>query len=208
MEFLVEEIPAALQQGQDGISKIREIVLALKEFSHPGSGDMEMADINRVVTTTVTVARNEWKYVADIEFDLADELPSVPCFPSAISQVILNIVVNAAHAISDANAGSAGAMGEIQIVTLMPDSNTVAIRIADNGPGIPEQIRTKVFDPFFTTKEVGRGTGQGLAISRRVITEQHGGQLRLESEVGVGTVFTIELPLQQSEPAALDEVAA
>lgn len=208
LEYLVEEIPNALQQGQDGISKIREIVLALKDFSHPGSGDMEQADLNRIIESTVTVARNEWKYVASLDFDLAPELPMVACFPSAVAQVVLNIVVNAAHAIADARPENSDALGNIRIASAMPDMQTVLVTIEDDGPGIPEDIRSKIFDPFFTTKEVGRGTGQGLAISRAVIVEQHRGRLTVDSRPGVGTTFNIELPVSQRERPGVSEEAA
>lgn len=207
LDYLVEEIPAALAQGQDGIGKIREIVLALKEFSHPGGGEMERADINRVVESTVTVARNEWKYIAEIELDLGAALPQVECFPSAIAQVVLNLLVNAAHAIGDARADG-DPLGTIRIATARHDEDAVSITITDSGPGIPDEIRHKVFDPFFTTKEVGRGTGQGLAISRSVITEQHGGDLLLDTAPGRGTTFTIVLPVQGKSRDGLQEAAA
>ena len=196
VEYLREEIPSSLRQAQEGIGKIREIVLALKDFSHPGSGVPEPADINRIVESTVTVARNEWKYVADLELDLDADLPPVYCLPSTLGQVVLNIVVNAAHAIGDADSTS---RGQIHVTTRQLDEHNVAIVIADNGPGVPEKIRDKVFDPFFTTKEVGRGTGQGLAISRRVIVEQHAGQLLIEDTPGGGATFRIVLPIRGSD---------
>lgn len=208
LEYLIEEIPSALKQGQDGISKIREIVLALKDFSHPGSGDMEKADLNRIIESTVTVARNEWKYVANLEFDLAPELPMISCFPSAVAQVVLNIVVNAAHAIADARPDNSDVLGNIRIATAMPDVHSVLITITDDGPGIPDDIRSRIFDPFFTTKEVGKGTGQGLAISRTVIVDQHQGRIAVDSEIGVGTTFRIELPVNQAESAGVNEEAA
>ncbi|MEL7296154.1 MAG: ATP-binding protein [Pseudomonadota bacterium] len=192
MEYLGEEIPTALSQGHDGIAKIREIVLALKDFSHPGGGTMEPADINRMVESTLTVARNEWKYVAEVALELDEQLPAVTCFPSALSQVVLNIVVNAAHAIADARVNDTEP-GNIAIKTHRLDDQRVSISIRDNGPGMPEAVRKKIFDPFFTTKEVGRGTGQGLAISRKVVVEQHSGKLLVDTEVGVGTEFRIEL---------------
>ncbi|MEM7610175.1 MAG: ATP-binding protein [Pseudomonadota bacterium] len=208
LDYLLEEIPEALDQGKHGIQKIREIVLALKDFSHPGSGEMEMADLNRILESTVTVARNEWKYIADMEFDLAPDLPAVECFPSAIAQVVLNIVVNAAHAIADERNDSASDMGLIRITSAMPDDKSVVFTIGDNGPGIPDDIKRKIFDPFFTTKEVGRGTGQGLAISRTVIAEQHGGQIHVDSAPGEGTTFRIELPIGSGRQRGLKEEAA
>ncbi len=208
LEYLMEEIPTSLEQGKDGIAKIREIVLALKDFSHPGSGDAELADLNRIIDSTVTVARNEWKYVANIDFDLAENLPLVECFPSAIAQVILNIVVNAAHAISDARADGDDSLGNIRIASVQTSDNEVEFSISDDGPGIPEDIQRKVFDPFFTTKEVGRGTGQGLAISRTVITDQHQGAIALDSNPERGTTFRISLPIRRKKSNGLSEEAA
>lgn len=208
IEYLSEEIPSALTQGHDGIGKIREIVLALKDFSHPGSGTMDSADLNRIIESTVTVARNEWKYVAKMNFALDQQLPAVKCFSSAISQVVLNIVVNAAHAIGDARQDGADEMGEICIGTSLIDDETVLVTIRDDGPGIPESVKRKIFDPFFTTKEVGRGTGQGLAISRSVVMDQHGGTISVESEIGQGSEFRIELPLNGKVTEGINEEAA
>ncbi|MEL7312851.1 MAG: PAS domain S-box protein [Pseudomonadota bacterium] len=206
LEYLREEIPSALDQGKAGISKIREIVLALKDFSHPGSGNPEPTDINRLVESTVTVARNEYKYVADVELVLDGSLPAVSCLASAVAQVVLNIVVNAAHAIGEQS--DREGRGKISVTTRPLDEANVEIQISDDGPGVPESIRNKIFDPFFTTKEVGRGTGQGLAISRRVITEQHAGQLLLESEAGKGATFRIVLPIKSGKgDGALEAVA-
>lgn len=206
LEYLLEEIPASLDQGKAGIGKIREIVLALKDFSHPGSGNPEPTDINRLVESTVTVARNEYKYVADVELAFEESLPAVSCIASAVAQVVLNIVVNAAHAIGDQS--ERRDRGKITVTTRTLDETKVEIQISDNGPGVPESIQCKVFDPFFTTKEVGRGTGQGLAISRRVITEQHAGQLLLESEPGEGATFRIILPIRSGKAdSGLEAVA-
>lgn len=196
VEYLREEIPAALLQGQDGIAKIREIVLALKDFSHPGTGSIEPSDVNRLIESTVTVARNEYKYIADLSLDLDSSLPMVDCHPSALGQVVLNIVVNAAHAISAQEGRSE--YGKIDVSTRCLDDEQIEIRIADNGPGVPESLQSKIFDPFFTTKEVGKGTGQGLAISRRVVTEQHAGQLLLDNQPGAGACFRIVLPVRHA----------
>ena len=206
LEYLREEIPGALDQGKAGSGKIREIVLALKDFSHPGSGTPEPSDINRLVESTVTVARNEYKYVADVTLELDPDLGPVSCMPSALGQVVLNIVVNAAHAIAEQS--DRDGRGKITVRTQSLDEDQVEISISDNGPGVPEKIQSKIFDPFFTTKEVGRGTGQGLAISRRVVTEQHAGRLLLESEPGEGATFRIVLPLKSSHSSdALGAVA-
>jgi signal transduction histidine kinase len=152
-------------------------------------------DLNRALESTLTVARNEWKYVAEVETDLAPDLPLVPCLPGDLNQVFLNIIVNAAHAIGDVvGMDGAGGKGVIRVGTRAVDGY-VEVRIGDNGSGIPEDIRARIFDPFFTTKEVGRGTGQGLAISHVVVVDKHGGSINVESAVGRGTTFTVRLPL-------------
>ncbi|MDH3767623.1 MAG: ATP-binding protein [Gammaproteobacteria bacterium] len=197
-EYLVEEIPPAIDQSLDGISRISHIVRAMKEFSHPGGKEREPVDLNKAISNTIIVASNEWRYVAEIETDLDESLPSVPCTPQSITQVVLNLIVNASHAIVDALGDSPTDKGLIQISTKRIDGY-VEIRITDSGCGIPEEIRDRVFDPFFTTKEVGKGTGQGLAMAFSTIVEQHNGTLRLESTVGQGTTFIIGLPLEAPE---------
>jgi signal transduction histidine kinase len=143
----------------------------------------------------MSVARNEWKYVADVETDLEDDLPLVPCFPGSFNQVILNLFVNAAHAIGDVVKDGSDGKGKITVTT-REDNGWVEIRLGDTGCGIPEANRTKIFDPFFTTKEVGKGTGQGLSIAHSVIVEKHGGTIDFESEIGKGTTFIIRVPLE------------
>jgi signal transduction histidine kinase len=147
------------------------------------------------------VARNEWKYVADVETDLEPGLPPVPCVAGEINQVFLNIIVNAAQAVADVVDEASGDKGRI-LVSSRADGDWVEIRIADTGPGIPPEIQDRVFDPFFTTKDPGQGTGQGLAIAYRVIREKHGGHLSLVSEPGQGTTFIIRLPLEKPAPGA------
>src|SRR5262249_38335491 len=139
------------------------------------------------------VAGNEWKYVASVVTDFDRNLPLVPCLPGELNQVILNIVVNAAHAITDVVGDGSKGMGTITATTRQSEG-WAEIRIRDTGTGIPENIRDKIFDPFFTTKPVGRGTGQGLAIAHALIVDQHGGTLTFETEMGVGTEFIIRLP--------------
>jgi two-component system NtrC family sensor kinase len=191
--YLSQEIPLAVEQSLEGLARVTNIVRAMKEFSHPGTHEKIEVDLNRAIEATVTVARNEWKYVADMEMDLAPDLPKVRCHPSEFNQVILNLIVNAAHAIGDVVQKAQGSKGVIKIRT-RPDGSWVEITISDTGTGIPESIRHRVFDPFFTTKEVGKGTGQGLAIARSVIADKHGGILTFESETGRGTTFHIRLP--------------
>ena len=194
LDYVLEELPEALSQCRDGIEQIRKIVLAMKEFSHVSS-DKEPIDLNRAIETTVMVARNEWKYVAELNLEFDESLPPVSCVRSAIGQVVLNLVVNAAHAIGDVS-DRQGA-GTITIST-RACNDTVVVRVADSGSGIPAEIREKIFDPFFTTKEVGRGTGQGLAIVYSIVRDQHGGSITVESEPGKGSCFTITLPVGES----------
>ncbi len=194
LDFLLEEIPVSIEQSLDGIGKVSKIVKAMKEFSHPGSKDKTLVDLNRAIQNTITVSRNEWKYVADIKTEFDESLAEVPCFHDEFNQVILNIIINAAHAIGD-NPNEGNTKGTITIRTIQR-GKIAEIRIADTGTGIPESIIKKIFDPFFTTKEVGKGTGQGLAISYDVIVNKHGGKLLVESEPGKGTVFIIQLPLE------------
>ena len=194
LDYLLDEIPRAIQQSLEGIERVTKIVQAMKEFSHPGSEEKVAVDINRAIESTITVARNEWKYVAEVECDFDSELPLVPCLPGDFNQVILNILVNAAHAIGEMQGESSSEKGLIKVSTRL-DSEWAEIRISDTGGGIPEEIAGKVFDPFFTTKEVGKGTGQGLAIVHSIVVEKHQGAIRFETEPGQTTTFIIRLPL-------------
>ena len=193
--YLLREIPEALIQTQEGVERVVTIVRAMKEFAHPETKDHVRADLNKALLNTLAVARNELKYVADIETEF-DDLPMVVCSVSDLNQVFLNLLINAAHAIADVFRET-GERGKIRIHTEAQGS-LVQIAIADNGGGIRENIRERIFDPFFTTKEVGRGTGQGLAISRAVV-ERHKGSLTFQSEVGRGTTFFVRLPIESPE---------
>ncbi|HXG18066.1 MAG TPA: PAS domain S-box protein [Methylomirabilota bacterium] len=198
LNYLVAEIPQALQQSRQGIERVTKIVRAMKEFSHPGAEEKSETDLNHAIETTITVARNEWKYVAEVLTDFDPTLPLVRCLPGEFNQVILNLIVNAAHAIADVVGNSGAGKGTITVRT-RHDENWAEIRISDTGTGIPEAIRMKIFDPFFTTKGVGKGTGQGLAIAHSVIVDKHGGTIACETEVGKGTTFIIRLPLLPSD---------
>ena len=198
-EYLIEELPNALQQSLDGVARIAKIVQSMKDFAHPGSREKQSADINRAIESTVTVARNEWKYVADVETSFDNSLPLVPCFLGEFNQVVLNMVINAAHAISDVVGDGSESKGKITITTKKVNDEWAEVRIGDTGNGIPADIRGKVFDPFFTTKAVGKGTGQGLAISHTVVVDKHHGQLNFETEPGHGTTFIIRLPLENAQ---------
>jgi len=194
LDYLREEIPAAIQQSLDGIQRVTSIVRAMRDFAHPGPEEKTPLDINNAINSTITVARNEWKYVADIETDFDSTLPLVPCIAGEFNQIILNIIVNAAHAIADVVGDGSEGKGKIKITTGR-DGDSVVIRISDTGSGIPEAIHNRIFDPFFTTKDVGKGTGQGLAIAHSVIVDKHDGAIDFETEEGKGTTFIIQLPL-------------
>lgn len=196
LDFLCEEIPRAISESAEGIERVTDIVRALKEFSHP-SKEMVPENLNRAIESTVIVARNEWKYVADLDLDLDPELPPIPVVLSEFNQVLLNLIVNASHAVADV-VGNSGNKGTIGISTRLVGS-MAEIEITDTGSGIPQEIVDRIFEPFFTTKEVGRGTGQGLAIAHNVIVEKHGGSLSVSSEPNLGSRFVIQLPLSQPE---------
>lgn len=204
--FLGREIPQAIAQSLDGLERVAHIVRSMKAFAHPGGESMTLVDVNKILENTVTVSRNEWKYVAEMHMDLAPDLPLIPGHSSDLGQAFLNLIINAAQAIAAAHGEAAGVEGRIVIVTRL-DGDYVEVRFTDNGGGIPLEIQDKVFDPFFTTKEVGRGTGQGLVITRNAIVRRHGGTLSFESEPGRGTTFIIRLPvLQDANGRAWSEV--
>ncbi len=194
LECLLVEVPDALSESKQGLSSVAEIVAAMKEFSHPGTKEKLPADINHLIKNSITVARNSWKNVATLETDFDEGLPMVNCLIGDLNQVILNLIVNAAHAIEEANVNSPGSMGLITIRTRRKDTQ-VEISISDTGVGISRELHKRIFEPFFTTKPVGKGTGQGLAITRSVVVEKHGGSIALESEEGKGATFSIRLPI-------------
>jgi len=194
---LVGEIPVAIEEALQGTERIAKIVRAMKEFSHPGTGNKDKpasTNLNQAIESTITVARNEWKYVADVVTEFDPAMPPVQMFASEFNQVILNLLVNAAHAIADVLGKGSRSKGTITVTTLR-DNGWAEIRLRDTGAGIPENIRHRIFEPFFTTKAVGKGTGQGLALAHSVIVERHRGELRFETEPGQGTCFIIRLPL-------------
>ncbi|MFW6303526.1 MAG: ATP-binding protein [Candidatus Sumerlaeota bacterium] len=196
MGYLCEEVPEKLRQSQEGIEHVARIVRAMKDFSHPGVEEKTQVDINRALESTATVARNEWKYVADLDLQLADDLPCVPCLAGEVNQAFLNLIVNAAHAIEERNRDTGRQKGRILIETRMRDA-AVEVRISDDGSGIPESVQSHIFDPFFTTKDVGKGTGQGLSIVHSVITQKHDGQISFETVEGEGTSFIMQFPLNE-----------
>ncbi len=202
--YLRQEIPKAITQSLDGVARVARIVRAMKEFSHPGTTEKTPLNLNHAIESTLTVATNEWKYVAELVTDFDSALPPVPCLPGEFNQVVLNIVVNASHAIADVVGDGGQGKGTITVSTRR-DGEWAELRIRDTGTGIPEHARQRIFDPFFTTKGVGKGTGQGLAIAHSVVVEKHGGTLHFETELGQGTTFVIRLPLRA--PAAERRVA-
>lgn len=187
LEFLEDNVPDAVERMIEGIAHVAEIVSALKAFSHPSGGDLHAVDLNELVTSALTLARNEYKYVAEIVTHHAP-LPRVVGPPTELQKVLLNLLVNAAHAIAET-----GTHGRITVTT-GATADHVEVAVADTGGGIPEHVRDHIFQPFFTTKPVGRGTGQGLAIAHTVVAAL-GGSLTFETEVGVGTTFRMRLPL-------------
>ena len=191
IDFARTEVPKAFERTFHGIERVSTIVKAMKEFAHPDSGEQSPADLNHALQTTLLVASNEYKYHAKVLTEFS-ELPPVTCNIGGLNQVFLNLLVNAAHAIQDA--GKDLASGEIKISTAL-DGDTAVIRISDNGCGVPPEHLSKLYDPFFTTKEVGRGTGQGLAITHSILVDKHGGDIGVKSRVGVGTEFVLRLPV-------------
>jgi signal transduction histidine kinase len=201
LPYVREQAPRAIDRTLAGAQRVATIVRAMKEFAHPDQKALEATDLNRAIQSTLEIARNEYKYVARVEASYGD-LPAVTCHGGDVNQVFLNVLVNAAHAVGDAVKGT-GQLGTIRIATARQDDQAV-ITFTDDGPGIPAAARDHIFEPFFTTKEIGRGTGQGLAIARSVV-ERHQGSIDFTTEEGKGTTFTIRLPIagpQQAPPRA------
>jgi len=192
LPYLRQQMPKAIESCIEGLHQVASIVRSLKEFAHPSQNEMVPADLNRAIQSSLTIATNEYKYVANLETELG-ELPLVKCHVSEVSQAVLNIVINAAHAIGDVVRGS-DRKGLITVRTWC-EGDAVVIAIADTGGGIPEAIQSRIFDPFFTTKEVGKGTGQGLAIAWSTVKERHAGSLTFDTKPGGGTTFFIRLPI-------------
>lgn len=197
LDYLLEEIPRAIDQSLQGLQHVAKIVRCMKEFSHPDSSSKALVDLNRAIETTITIARNEWKYVAEVVTQFDPSLPPVSCFVGEFNQVILNLIVNAADAIRETVAKSQ--KGKITITTCQK-GDLVEVSVSDSGGGIPQEIRSRIFEPFFTTKEVGKGSGQGLALAHAVIVKKHAGKIWFESELGKGTTFFLQLPWGEVPP--------
>ena len=196
LRYFQDEIPKAIQQSLEGVGRISKIVKAMKDFSHPGGETKTLTDLHQAIESTITVSRNEWKYAANLVTEFDPDLPLVPCFPGEFNQVILNLIVNAAHAIEAAHGGQdSGHLGQIRVGTRL-GRDEVLVFVTDDGTGIPAAVQARMFDPFYTTKAVGKGSGQGLAIAHAVIVEKHQGRITVESVLGQGTTFTLHLPLE------------
>jgi two-component system NtrC family sensor kinase len=188
--WLQEEVPLAIDQSLDGVQRIASIVGALSQFAQPDIREQDLADLNSALLSTITMAGSELRGVSEIATDLGD-LPAVRCYLGDLNQVFLNLLVNAAHAVTDAVRAEHGCIK----VSSRHEGDYAVIRIEDNGCGIPEAIRDHIFDPFITTKEVGRGTGQGLAMARNIVVDKHAGSIDFTTSVGQGTVFVVRLPI-------------
>lgn len=189
-DFLFKEIPEAIRQSLNGTDQVRNIVLAMRSYSYSNINEKSLADINEIIDSAATLSRNEWKRTAEIEFDLDEYLPKVPCFAGEINQVIVNLIINAAQAIGEKHNNNSG---RIKIRTRTYNGD-ILIEVIDNGPGIPLKIDNRIFDPFFTTKDVGKGSGQGLSIIHFIITKKHNAQISFESKESIGTTFRVLLP--------------
>lgn len=198
IDHLNEEIPVAIQESYEGLERVRKIIMAIREFSHPSLKEKTYSDINKSIQTTITISRNEWKYCAEMKTELAQNLPLVLCRIDELNQVLLNMIVNAAHAIQEKQSDTNKAKGTITIKTEL-NKDKVSISISDTGCGISEDIVNRIFDPFFTTKEVGKGTGQGLSLAYNIIVNHHHGAIHVSTEENIGTTFTIELPIAKTE---------
>jgi PAS domain S-box-containing protein len=202
---LLTEVPLAVEQTLEGISRVATIVRAMKAFGHPSTDSKAPADLNEAIRNTVIVANNEIKQVAELDLDLA-ELPDVWCHAGDLNQVLLNLVVNAADAIRDQVAGTSD-VGRITIRS-RAGADAVTLEVEDTGAGIPADIASRIFEPFFTTKSVGRGTGQGLALAYGLVTDRHGGSLTFTSDAGLGTTFRVTLPVAPAHGDATLEAVA
>lgn len=194
LKFLLEEIPESIKETYHGINRMARIVMAMREFSHPGGKEQKLIDLNHALENTLIICRNEWKHVAEMITDFAPGLPLIRCFPDQLHQVFIILIINAIHAIEEQQAISCEHSGRITITT-SHDGEGVVIQVGDNGGGIPEEFRHCIFDPFFTTKEVGKGTGQGLTLAYDIVVKKHGGRIDFSTQPGQGCIFSIHLPI-------------
>jgi signal transduction histidine kinase len=200
VDYFLKNAPDALDRAIEGIGRVGSIVRSMTEFAHPDARNMADVDLNRAIKTTLNMARNEYKAVAEVETVFGD-IPPVRCHAGDINQVVLNLLLNAAHAIEEVFEGTTR-KGRITVRT-RSIGDFVEISIGDTGDGIPEAVRARIFEPFVTTKEMGRGNGQGLALSRGIVVEKLKGSLHFETETGKGTTFFIRLPVSDAASMAL-----
>lgn len=194
LDYLKGEIPTAIDQTLDGVKRVSKIIMAMKDLAHNDQGEKSESNINDMIASCITVSHNQFKFVADIETDFFTELPNIECYRDDLNQVFLNLIINAAHAIEGVVGDASSGKGTIKVATLI-ENNELVIKISDTGTGIPEEIRDRIFDPFFSTKDVGKGTGQGLSIARKIVVDKHKGSLSFDTAMGEGTTFIIRLPM-------------
>lgn len=186
LSYLRTDVVDLITESLDGLKRVKDIVQSLKDFSHVGESDWQMVDVTKGLESTITIANNELKYKTVIEKHYG-ELPLIKGLASQLNQVFMNLLVNAAHSIAE--------RGTISIYTECKD-DWVYIRIKDTGCGIPTENLSRIFEPFFTTKPIGSGTGLGLSLSYGIV-QKHNGRIDVQSEIGVGTSFTVCLPVSQ-----------
>ena len=206
VDYLAEEIPRTLQQTLEGLDRVARIVRSLKEFSHPNSPKLTPNDLNHAIEVAVAVSRHEWKYVAELRTEFAEGLPLVPCVLDEFNQVMINLIINAAHTIGEALKKHGRESGLI-IIRTRAEADYAVVEVVDDGMGIPDGIKDRIFEPFFTTKELGKGSGQGLAIVHTVVVNKHHGSIEVDSEPDHGTTFRLRLPLTMT-PITPTEVSA
>ncbi len=198
IDFLVDEIPSAIEQTVDGVKRVSTIVAAMRDFSHIDERRLALSDINKALRSTLTVVHNELKYVAEVETELDKDLPMVMCCIDDLNQVFVNLLVNGAHSIGDVVDKESGEKGAIKVTTAKDGANVV-ITVSDTGAGISKEVQEKMFEPFFTTKGGDKGTGQGLLFVKAIVVDKHKGNLDWETEIGEGTKFIITLPIESIE---------
>lgn len=192
-QYLKSEMSQALEQSLEGISMVSRLVLALKDFSHPSLHDFSLTDVNKCIDTVCTISRHEWKRVAELKLDLARDLPYLFASRDELHQVLLNLIVNAAHAVSEKIAAGKYDRGQISISTRALGEKIV-IEVKNDGPEISTELQKLIFQPYFTTKEAGKGTGLGLNLVKRIVEEAHGGEISVHSNSREETSFIISLP--------------
>jgi PAS domain S-box-containing protein len=198
------QVPAAIDEASDAVQRVIEIVRAMKAMSHPGAQEKSFADLHELIRSAAAISRNRWKTAATVEFDFDDSIGEVKLLSAEMSQVMLNLIVNAADAIVARYGEGSSELGSVVIRT-RAEGDDVAIEVSDTGCGMSDDVKRRIFDPFFTTKDVGKGTGQGLAISYDVIVRKHGGSIEAHSVPGEGTTFVIRIPREPASAPSADD---